>query len=82
MYHSKVVILCWAAIYLTAAVVAILKKRWGGLRHVLVGASIVAVGIGFSIAMNSELGALLLSIALLAAAYFTLKGLINILTKP
>ena len=81
MYHSKVVILCWAVIYITAVVVAIIKKRWVGLRHVLVGASIVAVGIGSSIFLNSELGAISLSIALLIAAYFTLKGIVKILTK-
>ncbi len=75
-------IMCWAAVYLIAVVVAVSKKRWVGLRYVLAGAAIVAAGIGASIVLNNEIGAILLSIALLSAAYVTLKGIIAILAKP
>ena len=78
VYHSKVVILCWAVVYLAAVVAAVIKRRWPALRHVLAGAAIVAAGIGLSAALNSSLGALLLSAALMVAAYFTLTGIIGI----
>ena len=46
MYHSKVVILCWAAVYLAAVVAAVLKRRWQALKFVLIGAGIVQQELG------------------------------------
>ena len=81
MYHSKVVILCWAVIYIAAAAAAIIKRRPQALREVSIGAAIVAAGIGASALLNNAVGALFLSVSLLAATYFTLTGLIKIFSK-
>ena len=78
MYHSKVVVLCWAVVYLLAIIAALVKRRWNAMRSVLLGAAIVASGIAASALLNNALGALLLSAALLVAAYFTLVGIIRI----
>lgn len=77
MYHSKVVVLCWAVVYLFGIIAALVKKRWDGLRYILIGAAIVGTGIAASALLDSEVGALLLSAALLTAAYFTLIGIIK-----
>ena len=81
MYHSKVVMICWGVIYLAAITAGIVKKRWKGLKNVLVGAAAVAAGIGLSALLNNPFGAVLLSLALLVSAYVTLKGIIQILSK-
>ena len=81
MYHSKVVILCWAAVYAAAILAAVLKRRWVALREIVVGAMIVAAGIGASFMLNNVAGALVLSVSMLAATYFTLTGIIKIFSK-
>ena len=81
MYHSKVMILCWATIYLFALAATMIKGRWKALRPILTGAAIVAAGIGASALLENALGALLLSVALMVATYFTLKGFIEIFGK-
>ena len=81
MYHSKVVILCWAAVFAIAVLAGLLKKSWAGLGDILIGALIVAAGVGASHLLNNIVGAFLLSVALMAAAYFTLKGIVAIFTR-
>lgn len=82
MYHSKVVLLCWAAVFVAALLAAAFKRSRAGLGEVLAGFLIVAAGVGASLLMNTPAGALLLSLALLLSAYFTLKGIIAIFTQP
>ncbi len=81
MYHSKVVIICWAVIYIAAVVAALLKRRPRALRDILIGAAIVAAGIGASALLKNAAGAMLLSASLLIATYFTLIGIIKIFSK-
>lgn len=81
VYHSKVVILCWAVIFVAATVAAFLKRRWAGLRHIVVGATIVAIGIALSALLKNEIGALMLSAALLISTYFALTGIIKTFSK-
>ena len=82
MYHSKVMILCWAAVYLFAIIAALIKRRRSGMRAVLTGAGIVTAGIAASAILDNVLGALLLSAALMTATYFTLVGFIRIFSRP
>lgn len=81
MYHSKVVVLCWAVIYIVAAAAALIKRRPQALRDILIGAAIVASGILASALLDNAAGAILLSASLLIATYFTLTGIIKIFTK-
>lgn len=81
MYHSKVVLLCWAVIIAAAILAAVYNKSRVGLGDVLIGALIVAAGVGTSMLLGNSAGALLLALALLIAAYFILKGIINIFSQ-
>ena len=84
MYHSKVVLLCWAAVFAAAILAAFFKKSRAGLGEVLVGALVVACGVAASSLLNNIAGAFILSLALLISAYWTLTGIIKIFThaKP
>ena len=73
--------MCWATVYIAAVVVALLKRRPQALRDILIGAAIVAAGIGASALLNHAAGAILLSASLLIATYFTLIGIIKIFSK-
>ena len=79
MYHSKVVVICWAVVFAAAIVAAIIKKRWAGLGQVLVGGAIVGLGIGASALLSNAAGAVILSVALLVGAYIALKGIVQIM---
>ena len=81
MYHSKVVVLCWAVVFAAAILAALFKKSWVGLGYVLSGALIVAAGIGASMLTGNAAGAVLLSLALFVAAYVTLRGITKIFTR-
>lgn len=81
MYHSKVMILCWAVIYFFGLAAALIRRRWDGMRSVLIGAAIVTAGITASFILNNALGALVLSAALMVATYFTLVGFIKIFNR-
>jgi hypothetical protein len=82
VYHSKVVLLCWAAVFAAAVLAAAFKRSRTGLGEVLTGFLIAAAGVGTSMLLNNLAAALLLSLALLFSAYFTLKGIIAIFTQP
>jgi len=79
LYHSKVVVICWAVVFAAAIVAAIIKKRWAGLGQVLVGGAIVGLGIGASALLSNAAGAVILSVALLVGAYIALKGIVQIM---
>ena len=82
MYHSKVVLICWAAVYIAAIAAACIKRRWHALGPILGGAAALMVGIGVSALLNNPAGVFLLSAMLLIAAYITLTGIIKIFAKP
>ncbi len=82
MYHSKVVLLCLAAVYIAATVTACAKRRWHALGPILGGAATLAVGIGVSALLNNSAGMFLLSAMLLVAAYVTYTGIIKIFATP
>lgn len=79
MYHSKVVVICWAVVFAAAIVAALIKKRWAGLGNVLVGGAIVGIGIGASALLANAAGAVILSVALLVGAYIILKGIVQVM---
>ena len=81
MYHSNVVLICWGVIFGAAIIAGTVKKRWDGLKSVLIGTVVVLAGVGLSAALNNPVGAVLLSVALLVAAYVTLQGILQILSK-
>ena len=70
------------AVLAAAVLAALIKKSWTGLGDVLIGALIMAAGVAASMLLDNIAGALLLSVALMAAAYFTLKGMIAIFGQP
>jgi hypothetical protein len=82
VYHSKVVLLCWGAVFVAALLAAAFKRSRTGLGDILTGFLIVVAGVGASMLLNNPTGALLLSLVLLLSAYFTLKGIIAIFTQP
>ena len=83
MYHSKVVVICWLAVFVAAALVAAVKKRWAGLGMILAGAGLTAAGIAVSAWLDGHpAGALILSAALLGAALTTLMGIANVFRQP
>lgn len=78
MYHSKVVVICWAAVFVAAALMAAIKKRWTGLGMIAAGAGLTAAGIAISAWLDHPVGAVILSAVLLAAALTTLLGIVKI----
>lgn len=79
MYHSKVVVICWAVVFVAAALVAAYRKHWTGLGMILAGAGMTAVGIAISAWLDGHpVGAVILSFALLAAALTTLLGIAKV----
>lgn len=82
MYHSKVVVICWAVVFAAAILAAIIKRRWAGLGHVLIGGAIVGLGIGASALLSNAAGAVILSVALLVGAYIALKGIVQVMKYP
>ncbi|GEM_PF-2932123 len=82
MYHSKVVVICWAVVFAAAIVAAVIKRRWAGLGNVLIGGAIVGLGIGASALLSNAAGAVILSVALLVGAYIALKGIVQIMKYP
>ena len=82
MYHSNVVVICWAVVFAAAILAAVIKKRWAGLGLVLIGGAIVGLGIGASALLSNAAGAVILSAALLVGAYIALKGIIQIMKYP
>ena len=82
MYHSKVVVICWAVVFAAAILAAIIKRRWAGLGNVLIGGAIVGLGIGASALLSNAAGAVILSVALLVGAYIALKGIVQVMKYP
>jgi len=82
LYHSKVVVICWAVVFAAAIVAAVIKRRWAGLGNVLIGGAIVGLGIGASALLSNAAGAVILSVALLVGAYIALKGIVQIMKYP
>lgn len=79
MYHSKVVVICWAIVFVAAALVAACKQRWAGLGMILAGAGLTAAGIAVSAWLEGHpVGAVILSAALLGAALTTLLGIAKV----
>jgi hypothetical protein len=81
VYHSKVVVICWAAVFMAAALTAAFKRHWSGLGMILAGAGLTAAGIAISAWLDHPVGALILSVALLAAALTTLLGIAKVFRR-
>ena len=81
MYSSKVVLISWAVVLATAAATALLKRNMKALGFIAAGGAVVAVGVGIERAMTSEVGAIVLSLCLLAGALATLLGIIRLFPR-
>jgi hypothetical protein len=82
VYHSKVVVICWVAVFLSAALMAAVKKRWRGLGLIAAGAGMTVAGIAISAWLDHPVAALILAALLLAAALTTLLGIVNVFQQP
>jgi hypothetical protein len=78
MYHSKIVVIAWLVVFGSAIVAAIIKLEMKGLIMILAGAGIMGAGIMVSQQLNSEYGAIFLSICLLASVLVALLGIIRV----
>ena len=81
MYSSNVVLISWAVILVTAAITALLKKNMKALGLIAGGGAIVAAGVGIERGLASEVGAVVLSLCLLAGALVTLLGIIRLFPR-
>lgn len=81
MYSSHVVLISWAVVLIVAAATALLKRKMKALGLIAGGGTIVAAGVGVERAMANELGAVVLSICLLAGALATLLGIIRLFPR-
>ncbi len=81
MYSSNVVLISWAVILVTAAITALLKKNIKALGLIAGGGAIVAAGVGIERSLASEVGAVVLSLCLLAGALVTLLGIIRLFPR-
>jgi hypothetical protein len=81
MYSSHVVLISWAVVLVIAAATALFKRKMKALGLIAAGGAIVAAGVGVERAMASELGAVVLSVCLLAGALATLLGIIRLFPR-
>lgn len=81
MYSSNVVLISWAVVLVVAAATALFKKNIKALGFIAGGGGIVAVGVGVERALASEIGAVVLSVCLLAGALATLLGIIRLFPR-
>ena len=81
MYSSKVVLISWAAVLAAAAVTTLFKRNFKALVFIAGGGAIVTVGVGIERGPASEVGALVLSLCLLAGALVTLLGIIRLFPR-
>ena len=81
MYSSKVVLISWALVMAAAAMAALFKRNMKALGYIAGGGAIVAVGVGIERGLASEVGAIFLSLCLLAGALVTLLGIIRIFPR-
>lgn len=81
MYSSNVVLACWAVVLIVAAATALFKKNMQALKFIAGGSAIVVVGVGVERALASEVGAVVLSLCLLAGALVTLLGITRLFPR-
>lgn len=78
---SKVVLISWAVVLIVAAATALIKKNMKALGFIAGGSAIVAAGVGMERVLANEIGAVILSICLLAGALATLLGIIRLFPR-
>jgi hypothetical protein len=81
MYSSNVVLISWAVVLIVAATTALAKKNMPALGFIAAGGAVVTAGVGIERAVANEIGAVVLSICLLAGALATLLGIIRIFPR-
>ncbi|MDJ0722579.1 MAG: hypothetical protein QNJ04_13170 [Desulfobacterales bacterium] len=81
MYSSKVVLISWAVVLGVAAATALFKKNMTALGFIVSGGATVALGVGIERGLANEIGAIVLSLCLLAGALATLLGIIRLFPR-